>query len=131
MLIQRSCQRYFTARTFEDAKTESGWAEFQAQTYRAGAHHLALTALSLGFVAQTKLDWRQTSARDPQLLRPLEVEVLPALSTANGRELLKSVLPLPQLTPSQATELVVTHLVHRARSTSSRLTDQREHIDSS
>jgi hypothetical protein len=36
---------------------------------------------------------------------------LPALSTANVRELLKAVLPVPQLTPQQATELVITHLV--------------------
>jgi hypothetical protein len=55
---------------------------------------------------------------------PMAVEVLPALSTANVRELLKAVLPLPQLTPEQATQRVITHLVNRARSTSSRLKSQ-------
>jgi hypothetical protein len=30
-LIAGSCRRYFTERTFEDAKTEIGWDEFQAQ----------------------------------------------------------------------------------------------------
>ena len=130
-LIERSCLRYFVERTFQDAKSEIGWDEFQAQTYRAWEHHLALTALALWFVAQTKLDWRQTYARDPQLLQQFEMEALPALSTANVRELLKAALPLPQLTPAQATELVVTHLVDRARSTSSRIRDQLEPHDSS
>lgn len=130
-LIAWSCQRYFTERTFEDAKTEIGWDEFQAQKYRAWEHHLALTGLALWFVAQTKLAWAQAYARDPDLARQLEVEVLPTLSTANVRELLKAVLPVPQLTPQQATELVVTHLVNRARSTSSRLRCQLKLHDSS
>jgi SRSO17 transposase len=58
-LMAGSCQRYFTERTFEDAKTEIGWDEFQAQKYRAWEHHLALTGLALWFVAQTKLAWVQ------------------------------------------------------------------------
>src|SRR5262245_27940046 len=130
-LMAGSCQRYFTERTFEDAKTEIGWDEFQAQKYRAWEHHLALTGLALWFVAQTKLTWAQTYERDPDLARQLEVEGLPALSTANVRELLKAVLPVPQLTPQQATELVITHLVNRARSTSSRLRCQVKPHDSS
>ena len=130
-LITWSCRRYFTERTFEDAKTEIGWDEFQAQKYRAWEHHLALTAAALCFVAQTKLEWVQTYARDPELAHQMEVEVLPALSTANVRELLKAVLPLRQLTPEQATELVITHLVNRARSTSSRLKAQEKLHDSS
>jgi SRSO17 transposase len=129
--IAGSCQRYFTERTCEDAKTASGWDAFQAQKYRAWEHHLARTGLALWFVAQTKLAWAQAYARDPDLARQLEVEVLPALSTANVRELLKAVLPVPQLTPQQATELVITHLVNRARSTSSRLRCQVKPHDSS
>ena len=130
-LIRWSCRRYFAERTFEDAKTEIGWDEFQAQKYRAWEHHLALTGLALWFVAQTKLAWAQAYSRDPDLARQLEVEVLPALSTANVRELLKAVLPVPQLTPQQATELVITHLVNRARSTSSRLRCQVKPYDAS
>jgi hypothetical protein len=130
-LMAGSCQRYCTERTFEDAKTEMGWDEFQAQKYRAWEHQVALTGLALWCVAQTKLAWAQTYARDPDLARQLAVEVLPALSTANVRELLKAVLPVPQLTPQQATELVLTHLVNRARSTSSRLRGQVKPHDSS
>ena len=90
---------------------------------------MALTALALWFIAETKLDWRMAYARDPELAREMEVEVLPALSTANVREMLKAALPIPQLTPEQATQLVVQHLVDRARSTSSRLQAQN-HGDS-
>ena len=92
---------------------------------------MALTAASLWFVAQTKLAWAQAYPRDPALARELAVEVLPALSTANVRELLKAVLPVPQLTLEQATDLVITHLVKRTRSTSSRLRSQMKPHDSS
>lgn len=131
ILIERSCRRYFTERTYQDAKTEIGWDEFMAQKYRAWEHHLALTAAALWFVAQVKLDWAQTYARDPELLAQLQVEVLPALSTANVRDLLRVVLPLPDLTLEQATQHVVTHLVNRARSTSSRLKSHNQHDDTS
>jgi len=120
-LIAASCLRCWTERTFEDAKSDLGWDEFQAQKYRAWEHHFALTALAVWFIVQTKLEWRQTYTRDPELARRLEVEVLPALSTANVRELLKAVLPLPAFTPEQATQLVITQLVQRARSTASRI----------
>src|SRR5262244_694924 len=130
-LIAGSCRRSCTERTFEDAQTEIGSDAFQAQQYRAWEHHLALTAAALWFVAQTKLVWAQMYMRDPALAHQLEVEVLPALSTANVRELLKAVLPLPQLTPAEAMDLVITHLIHRARSTSSRLKSQVKPQDSS
>ena len=91
------------------------------QYHRAWMHHTALDALALWFVAQTKLDWRAAYPRDPALIEQLELFVLPALSMANVRELLKAVLPLKQLSAQEATRLVVQHLVNRSRSTSSRL----------
>lgn len=130
-LLERSCLRYFTERTYQDAKSELGWADLQARKYRAWEHHTALTAAASWFVAEVKLKWRETYARDPELTRQLEVDVLPALSTANVRDLLQAVLPVPQLTSQQARELVARHLVNRARSTASRLRTQRFHEDSS
>ena len=126
-LIERSCWRYFTERTYQDAKSELGWADLQARKYRAWEHHTALTAAATWFVAGVKLEWRAAYARDPQLAQQFELEVLPALSTANVRELLQAVLPVPQLTPQQAREMVATHLVNRARSTASRSRTQRFH----
>ena len=128
--MERSCWRYFTERTYQDAKSELGWADLQARKYRAWEHHTALTAAATWFVAGVKLKWRAAYARDPKLTRQFELEVLPALSTANVRELLQAVLPVPQLTPKQAREAVATHLVHRARSTASRLRTRRFHEDS-
>ena len=120
-LAQRKCQRYFVERSLPDAKSELGMADFQALKYRAWEHHLALTALALWFVAETKWQWAQTYARDPQLLQQLEVEVLPALSTANVCELLRAVLPVPTLTPVSALQIVIRMLLDRAASTRSRL----------
>jgi len=127
------CQRYFAERIFQDAKpvvsgaepSEGGWDELVARKYRAWMHHTALDALALWFIAETKLDWSQQHPRDPELARQLELEVLPALSMANVREMLQAVMPLKQLSPEQATRLVVKHLVNRSRSTRSRLKAQR------
>ena len=115
------CQRYFIERANEDAKMELGWDEFRAQKYLAWQHQLALTVLATWFIAETKLDWARQAARDPTLAREFEVAVLPLLSTANVREMLRAAMPLPQLTLEQATELVVQHLVNRTRATKSRI----------
>ena len=101
VLIERRCQRYFTERTYQDAKSELGSDDFQALKYRAVEHHMALTAAATWFIAETKLKWRIAYERDRELARQLEVDVLPALSTANVRELLQDVLPVPQLSPSR------------------------------
>lgn len=119
------CQRYFAERIFQDAKSEGGWDELMARKYRAWMHHTALDALALWFVTETKLDWAQAHPRDPELVSQLELAVLPALSMANVRELLRAVMPLDQLSPAKATRLVVKHLVNRSRSTRSRLKQQR------
>ncbi len=116
------CSRYFCERSNQDAKSEAGWDDLQARSYRAWEHHLALTVLATWFVAQTKLDWTQQCQRDPGLIHQLAVDVLPALSMANVRTLLRSVMPLPALTPEEAAHLVTKHLVNRTRSRKSRMT---------
>ena len=71
MELSRSspCARQCTSYLILIPKSEIGWDDFRAQKYRAWEHHLALTALSLWFVAQTKLEWTQRYARDPELAR--------------------------------------------------------------
>ncbi len=115
------CQRHFIECANRDAKSEAGWDELRAQKFAAWEHHLALTVLATWFVAQTKYDWVEQFARAPELGQQWQVEGLPQLSMANVRELLRAVMPLPQLTPAQATELVVEHLVNRVRSRKSRM----------
>jgi len=119
------CVRHFVERANQDAKSETGWDELQAQKYPAWEHHLALTIMATWFIAQTKYDWATTYPRDAQLSQQMQLDTLPTLSVANVRELLQAVMPLPQLPPEQATHLVVKHLVKRSRSTRSRLLTQR------
>lgn len=115
------CQRFFIEVANREAKTDAGWDELRAQKYPAWEHHLALSCLATWFIAQTKLDWRRQHPRDPELGKELGVDQLPPLSMANVRELLRAVMPLPQLTVEGATDLVVEHLINRARSRKSRL----------
>jgi SRSO17 transposase len=120
-LAWAKCQRHFIECSNREAKSEAGWDELRATKYPAWEHHLALTVLATWFIAQTKLEWREHYPRDPELRRELGVGELPALSMANIRELLRAVMPLPQLTIDYATELVVEHLVNRVRARKSRM----------
>ena len=117
----RKSQRYLIERSNQDAKDELGWDEFQARKFRAWEHQLALTILAAWFIAETRLDWIRRLKQDPALLTQYEVEVLPKLSVANVRELLRAALPLPQLSSEEAAQLIVSHLVNRTRSRKSRL----------
>jgi len=117
----RKSQRYFVERAIQDAKSEFGWDEFQAVKYRAWEHHLALTILAAWFIAETRLDWIQDHPQDPTLLEQYATDVLPVLSVANVREMLRATLPLPQLSSEQAALLIVKHLDNRTRSRKSKL----------
>jgi SRSO17 transposase len=119
------CQRYFVERANQDAKSEAGWDELEARKYRGWEHHLALVILAVWFAAQTKWKWVRRIIRDPTLAQQLAVDMLPALSMANIRLLLRAAMPLPQPTPEEAVTLVIEHLVNRTRSRSSRLKRQR------
>lgn len=117
----RKSHRYFAECSNQDSKSELGWDEFQAVKYRAWQHQLALTILASWFIAETRLDWAAQYDHDPALLAFYQVEVLPRLSMANVRELLRAAMPLPQLSPTEAALLVVKHLDNRVRSRKSRL----------
>jgi SRSO17 transposase len=119
------CQRYFVERCNQDAKSGTGWDELQARKYRGWEHHLALVTLATWFVAQIKMDWAHRCIRDPRLAQQFEVNVLPALSMANIRALLRSALPLPQPSTQEAVVRAAQHLVNRTRSRKSRLKRQR------
>ena len=124
----RKSHRYFIERDNQDAKSEMGWDEFQAIRYQAWEHQLALTILASWFIAETRLDWMNRFERDPALFERYEVDVLPMLSVANVRELLRAAMPLPQLSTQEAASLVVEHLVNRTRSRKSRLRKRRDHV---
>jgi hypothetical protein len=71
-----------------------------------------------------KWQWAQQALRDPTLHQQFAVDLLPALSMANIRLLLRAAMPLPQPTPEQAIAQVTQHLVNRTRSRRSRLNRQ-------
>ncbi len=120
-LAWMKCARHFIERANQDAKSELGYADFRAQKYLAWEHHLALTVMASWFIAQTQLEWQLKYKRDESLKDEFESEVLPRLSMSNVREMLRAAMPVPQLTPEEATNLVVPHLVNRARSRKSRI----------
>jgi len=120
-LALRKCQRYFVERSIQDAKSELGMDDFRAIKYRAWQHHLALTILAAWFIAETRLDWESEHPRDLSLRDDYETDVLPALSMSNVRDMLRATLPLQQLSPLEAANLVVKHLDNRTRSRRSRL----------
>ncbi len=79
-----------------------------------------MTAAALWFAAQTKLEWERECLRDVRIALEMGVAALPALSTANIRELMRAALPLAQPKVAEAALSVVERLVRRARSISSR-----------
>lgn len=119
------CQRYFVERTNQDAKSEAGWDELEARKYLGWEHHLALVTLAVWFAAQIKCEWANTYPRDPTLAHQFAVQILPVLSMANIRVLLRAAMPLPQPTPEEAVALVAEHFVNRTRSRKSRLKRQK------
>lgn len=121
LLAGRKSQRFFIERSIQDAKSEYGWDEFQATKLLAWEHQLALTILAAWFIAELKLDWATEHQRDPALLADYDIKVLPSLSVANVRLLLCAAMPLPQLGPGQAADLVIEHLLNRIHSRKSRL----------
>ena len=126
-LARLRCQRYWVERANQDAKSEAGWDELQAQMYRAWEHHLALAILATWFVAEMKLDWTRDHSRDSALVDDLATDRLPILSVANVRAMLRATMPLPDLTADRAAALVVEPLVNRTQSRRSRRKRQPHH----
>jgi len=125
-MMQWRGQRYFVERTFQDEKSELGWDELVAQKYRAWMHHAALDALALYFVMSVRRGWDKKYPRAEGLKEEFGVPKLPALSVANIRLLLLSVMPLQQFSRDQARRVVTRHLENRARSTGSRCRTQKQ-----
>jgi SRSO17 transposase len=117
----RKAHRVFIECGNHNSKSDLGWDDLQAIKYRAWQHQLALTILASWFVAETRLDWQARFEHDPALLAQYETELLPLLSVGNVRTLLRAALPLRQLTPEEATNLVIEQLTNRTRSRQARL----------
>ncbi len=79
-------QRYWIERAFQEGKNEAGMDEYQARSWQAWYHHMALVMMALLFLLREKL---------------LQSEALPLLSAADVKLLLARLLPRRDVDPEE------------------------------
>jgi hypothetical protein len=79
-------QRYWIERAFQEAKNEAGMDEYQARSWQAWHHHIALAMMALLFLLREKL---------------LQREALPLLSASDVKVLLARLLPRRDADPEE------------------------------
>jgi hypothetical protein len=79
-------QRYWVERAFQEAKNEAGMDEYQARSWQAWYHHVALVMMALLFLLRE---------------RQLQKEALPLLSAGDIKVLLARVLPRRDQDPEE------------------------------
>jgi SRSO17 transposase len=91
-------QRYWIERAFQEAKNEAGMDEYQARSWQAWHHHIALVMMALLFLLREKL---------------LQREALPLLSATDVKVLLARFLPRRDVDPEEVIRQL--QLRHRQR----------------
>ena len=71
-LVQMQRQRFWIERSFEDAKSESGMADYQVRGWNAWHHHMALVMMAMLFMLEEKLLHKQSRP----LLSCSDIEIL-------------------------------------------------------
>jgi len=61
-LATMQASRHFVERTFEDAKSHCGMADYQVRVWNGWHHHMSLVAIALMFLAKERLANHQTAA---------------------------------------------------------------------
>jgi hypothetical protein len=79
-------QRYWVERTFEDAKSECGMADYQVRKWSAWHHHMALVLMAMVFMLSEKIKHKS---------------VYPLLSCADIEDLLAHFLPKRDTTKNE------------------------------
>ena len=79
-------QRYWVERTFEDAKSECGMADYQVRKWSAWHHHMALVMMAMLFMLSERIHHKDT---------------YPLLSCADIEELLARFLPRCDMTEEE------------------------------
>ena len=59
-LVQMQRQRFWIERSFEDAKSESGMADYQVRGWSAWHHHMALVMMAMLFMLEEKLSHKES-----------------------------------------------------------------------
>lgn len=71
-LVQMQRQRFWIERSFEDAKSESGMADYQVRGWSAWHHHMALVMMAMLFMLEEKLSHKESHP----LLSCSDIEIL-------------------------------------------------------
>jgi SRSO17 transposase len=79
-------QRYWVERAFQEAKSEAGMDEYQARSWQAWHHHMALVMMALLFLLRE---------------RQLQKKALPLLSARDVKVLLAQILPRNDQDPEE------------------------------
>jgi len=85
-LVYLQRQRYWIERAFQEAKNEAGLDEYQARSWQAWYHHVALVMMAMLFLLREK---------------QLHEAELPLLSTADVKYVLARILPRRDLDPEE------------------------------
>lgn len=97
-LVYMQRQRYWVERAFQEAKNEAGMGDYQARSWRAWHHHMALVLMALLFLLRE---------------RHLQKDALPLLSATDVKILLARLLPRRDLDPKEFMRQL--HARHRQR----------------
>jgi hypothetical protein len=85
-LAQMQGQRYWIERAFEDGKSESGMADYQARKWQSWHHHMALVSMAMLFMVEE---------------RERHQEEIPLLSCHDIETLLRTFLPRRDIDPDE------------------------------
>jgi len=85
-LAQMQGQRYWIERAFEDGKSESGMADYQARKWQSWHHHMALVSMAMLFMVEE---------------RERHQEEIPLLSCNDIETLLRTFLPRRDIDPDE------------------------------
>ena len=100
-LVAMACARYFIERSFQDAKSTVGLADYQTRGWLAWHHHIALVMLAMLFQLRERM---------------IHAEQHPLLSSADVVELLRHFLPSGAITKEDVLKQL--SLRHRKRRSS-------------
>lgn len=95
-LAWRQRQRYWVERTFQDAKSECGMADYQVRKWSAWHHHMALVMMAMLFMLHERIRHK---------------ELYPLLTCADIEDLLAHFLPRRDVNKNE----VINQLEHRHR----------------
>ena len=85
-LAQMQGQRYWIERAFEDGKSESGMADYQARKWHSWHHHMALVSMAMLFMVEERERYQ---------------EEIPLLSCNDIETLLRTFLPRRDIDPDE------------------------------